>query len=62
MKMNDIVQTNEQLIKIANLAVETVLYATENDEGNILKKIDLDVSIPLLIDIAVNRIRDNIKG
>nr|DAP53835.1 MAG TPA: hypothetical protein [Caudoviricetes sp.] len=60
--MNDIVQTNEQLIKIANLAVETVLYATENDEGNILKKIDLDVSIPLLIDIAVNRIRDNIKG
>ena len=51
--MNDIVQTNEQLIKIANLAVETVLYATE---------IDLDVSIPLLIDIAVNRIRDNIKG
>lgn len=60
--MNDIVQTNEQLIKIANLAVETVLYATENDEGNILKKIDLDVSIQLLIDIAVNRIRDNIKG
>lgn len=60
--MNDIVQTNEQLIKIANLAVETVLYATENDEGNILKKIDLDVSILLLIDIAVNRIRDNIKG
>ena len=60
--MNDIVQTNEQLIKIANLAVETVLCATENDEGNILKKIDLDVSIPLLIDIAVNRIRDNIKG
>lgn len=60
--MNDIVQTNEQLIKIANLAVETVLYTTENDEGNILKKIDLDVSIPLLIDIAVNRIRDNIKG
>ena len=60
--MNDIVQTNEQLIKITNLAVETVLYATENDEGNILKKIDLDVSIPLLIDIAVNRIRDNIKG
>ena len=60
--MNDTVQTNEQLIKIANLAVETVLYATENDEGNILKKIDLDVSIPLLIDIAVNRIRDNIKG
>lgn len=60
--MNDIVQTNEQLIKIANLAVKTVLYATENDEGNILKKIDLDVSIPLLIDIAVNRIRDNIKG
>ena len=60
--MNDIVQTNEQLIKIANLAVETVLYATENDEGNILKKINLDVSIPLLIDIAVNRIRDNIKG
>ena len=60
--MNDIVQTNEQLIKIANLAVETVLYATENDEGNILKKIDLDVSISLLIDIAVNRIRDNIKG
>ena len=60
--MNDIVQTNEQLIKIANLAVETVLYATENDEGNILKKIDLDVSIPLLIDIAVNRIRYNIKG
>lgn len=60
--MNDIVQTNEQLIKIANLAVETVLYATENDEGNILKKIDLNVSIPLLIDIAVNRIRDNIKG
>nr|DAD64087.1 MAG TPA: hypothetical protein [Bacteriophage sp.] len=60
--MNDIVQTNEQLIKIANLAVETVLYATENDEGNILKKIDLDISIPLLIDIAVNRIRDNIKG
>ena len=60
--MNDIVQTNEQLIKIANLAVETVLYATENDEGNILKKFDLDVSISLLIDIAVNRIRDNIKG
>ena len=60
--MNDIVQTNEQLIKIANLTVETVLYATENDEGNILKKIDLDVSIPLLIDIAVNRVRDNIKG
>lgn len=60
--MNDVVQANEQLIKIANLAVETVLYATENDEGNILKKIDLDVSIPLLIDIAVNRIRDNIKG
>lgn len=60
--MNDIVQTNEQLIKIANLAVETVLYATENDEGNILKKLDLDVSISLLIDIAVNRIRDNIKG
>lgn len=60
--MNDVVQANEQLIKIANLAVETVLYATENDEGNILKKIALDVSIPLLIDIAVNRIRDNIKG
>lgn len=60
--MNDIVQTNEQLVKIVNLAVETVLYAMENDEGNILKKIDMDVTIPMLIDIATNRIRDNIKG
>ena len=60
--MNDAVQTNEQLVKIANLAVETVLYAMENDEGNILKKIDMDVTIPMLIDIATNRIRDNIKG
>nr|DAN55993.1 MAG TPA: hypothetical protein [Caudoviricetes sp.]DAQ18574.1 MAG TPA: hypothetical protein [Caudoviricetes sp.] len=60
--MNDVVQTNEQLVKIANLAVETVLYAMENDEGNILKKIDMDVTIPMLIDIATNRIRDNIKG
>lgn len=60
--MNDVVQTNEQLVKIANLAVETVLYAMENDEGNILKKIDMDVTIPMLIDIAANRIRDNIKG
>ena len=34
----------------------------ENDEGNILKKIDMDVTIPMLIDIATNRIRDNIKG
>ena len=59
--MNDVVQANEQLIKIANLAVETVLYATNNDEGNILKKIDPEVSIPMLIDIAVNRISDNIK-
>ena len=60
--MNDVVQTNEQLVKIANLAVETVLYAMENDEGNILKKIDMDVTIPMLIDIATNRIRNNIKG
>ena len=60
--MNDVVQTNEQLVKIANLAVETVLYAMDNDEGNILKKIDMDVTIPMLIDIATNRIRDNIKG
>lgn len=60
--MNDVVQTNEQLVKIANLAVETVLYAMENDEGNILKKIDMDITIPMLIDIATNRIRDNIKG
>ena len=60
--MNDVVQTNEQLVKIANLAVETVLYAMDNDEGIILKNIDMDVTIPMLIDIATNRIRDNIKG
>ena len=54
--MNDVVQTNEQLVKIANLAVETVLYGIENDEFNILIKIDIDVTIPIFIDIATNRI------
>ena len=61
MNESNVVQTEERIIKIVNLAVESVLYATNNDETNILHKMNTDASIPVLSDIAIDRVRINLE-
>lgn len=62
MNESNVVQTEEKIIKIVNLAVESVLYAMNNDDTNVLHNIDSEASIPVLSDIAIDRVRINVEG
>lgn len=62
MNESNVVQTEEKIIKIVNLAVESVLYAMNNDDTNVLHNIDPEASIPVLSDIAIDRVRINVEG